>query len=76
MTIIKDLYDIYKDYISVEISKWPPNPDPTIAMRKAKKEQKRRRLIFFFVFLPVSWSILAITLWILYSFATNLINAV
>ena len=68
MSLIKDLYDIYKDYVSVTIYELTPE-----AKHAAEKEQKRRHKKFLTQFLPISWIVLILTLLIITSFATKLI---
>ena len=68
MSLIKDLYDIYKDYIQVTIYELTPE-----AKHAAEIEQKKRHKKFLYKFLPISWIVLIVTLLIITSFATKLI---
>ena len=68
MSLIKDLYDIYKDYISVTIYELTPK-----AKHDAEIEQKKRHRKFLFIFLPIGYLVLILTLLIITSFATKLI---
>ena len=71
MSIIKDLWDVYKEYTYVQVL--DPYGNIHEGTDRAVKMQKKLKRKFLFAFLPISWIVLIVTLWIITSFATKLI---